>query len=1117
MAKVFRFHDGNDLYDWQASNPLNDKAIAAIEDPNGEHSSREITSIPSPFARIDLVRTAFNVVAKLQPEGDTIHHKMVSDALDIGQIFFNYEKFKNKIEIISWNPKTDLEALLNNGNPSHKLLGESLRLYFEQDAAAYNFDYNSKLYLINYKDGQNPINIIGGTSPASLFFTSANTYNLDFGDGSDIFLDGEYFPLHKRDPEYIKYLYSLQDSLPNFSIKFKEVDEYLSMIFPLLTAELRTSIKNETVSFYKSLSDLNIDGGGEVVEILNTPLKKGKDKRDKIKESNFVIEPVNNVDQELLPLVLPNDNFSGHLMYVTDFWKNTDKTPHYDATPISERILPFDGNKFPYLTISDLLEPVIIRTEYPIDDFYFDKGYYNGEKSFLLPLKPLFFRYFSTEFLSSVINGERVFELKSLPAGSVEAILRVPVKKGNHITFKRIYYNPVNQSHKPEFSEIDNKGAVIENRINIAITPFYKFPESIQPEYNIAYYDADRIPLFENNTFDFEYYTSKNELISAVNQVQRRFKKEENINMVANVVNENFSYIRLKHGFANGVLIPKFNNKVSNGTSQFSFAIDFGTTNTHLEYKVNDGIPQPFEIVKNEPYHCGRLIKDSDYDEAYLKLSKDDVLPEEIAANKEFELPQRTAISYHGKTDFNRPVFSMGNINIPFKYERYSFALNTEVKTNLKWNTENNSAAILEGFFEQLIKMIRNTVLVNNGAVDKTKIIWSYPASMSVFQLSLLEEKWENTIHKYFGKQVSIQKVCESLTPFYYYTGALGVPSFKPVVSIDIGGGTSDVAIYQNNSPILFSSYRFAGDAIFGDNYKRNININGFVNKYFTKIQSILESNKEARLKNILDGIKARNNSNDIVNAFFSLENNRQLLDKNITINFLDQLKGDTELKIIFLLFYTSQIYHVAQLLKSKDIAIPHTFIFSGTASKLLSVVDSSSNKKNLQKIISLVLNEVFDSNETYTIKLELPVNPKELASKGSLYFEADTDIELREIKEVLISEDVLFEREKGHTYDKVEKLETKALETYTNFLDFFFSMNSKIPFRDTFGIENDAMEFSKTFLYEKAEDNLKMGIQTKIQELKEQSDEEISETLFFYPLVGSLGSLAFELVNRER
>ena len=1116
MAKVFRFHDGNDLYDWQASNPLNDKAIAAIEDPNGEHSSREITSIPSPFARIDLVRTAFNVVAKLQPEGDTIHHKMVSDALDIGQIFFNYEKFKNKIEIISWNPKTDLDVLLNNGNPSHKLLGESLRLYFEQDAAAYNFDYNSKLYLINYKDGQNPINIIGGTSPASLFFTSANTYNLDFGDGSDIFLDGEYFPLHKRDPEYIKYLYSLKDSLPNFSSKFKEVDEYLSMIFPLLTPELRTSIKNETVSFYKSLSDLNIDGGGEVVEILNTPLKKGKDKRDKIKESNFVIAPVNNVDEELLPLVLPNDNFSGQLMYVTDFWKNTDKSPHYDTTPISERVLPFDGNKFPYLTISDLLEPVIIRTEYPIDDFYFDKGNYNGEKSFLLPLKPLFFQYFSTDFLSSVINGERVFELKSLPAGSVEAILRVPVKNGNHITFKRIYYNPVNQSHKPEFNEMDNKGAVIENRINIAITPFYEFPESIQPEYNIAYYDADRIPLLEGNIFDFEYYTSENELISGVKRAQRRFKKEENINMKANVVNENFSYIRLKHSFANGIIIPKFNNNVGNGSAQFSFAIDFGTTNTHIEYTVDEDIPKPFQILKNEVHHCGRLINDTKLDEAYLRLSKDDVLPEEIAAGSEFEMPQRTAISYHSKIDFNRPIFSMGNINIPFKYERYAFALNTHVKTNIKWNTEDNSSAILEGFFEQVIKMIRNTVLVNNGDIERTKILWSYPASMSGFQLSLLEEKWSNTIVKYFGKNISIHKVCESLTPFYYYTNVLGVPSFKPVVSIDIGGGTSDIAIYQNEKPILFSSYKFAGDAIFGDNYRRNININGFVKKYFEKIKDILSSNKENNLTTILGGIKSRNNSNDIINAFFSLENNKQLNDKNISISFLNQLKGDTELKIIFLLFYTAQVYHVAQLLKTKNIAIPQTFIFSGTASKLLSVVDSSSNKKNLQKIINLVLNHVFESKESYSINLELPDNPKELASKGSLYFKSDTEVDLNEIKEILISDNILFDKEKGYTYDELNELEEKSLASYQDFLKFFFGMNSKIPFRDTFGIEKDVLEYSKSYLIDKAEDALKMGIQNKIEELKQQTDEEIGETFFFYPLVGSLGSLTYELVTRE-
>src|SRR5690554_2222081 len=108
-VKVFRFHEGADLYGWDNSNPLNDKAIAAIKDPNGEHASREITSIPSPFARIALVNTAFKEVANRHMEGNTINHKMVSDALDIGQILFDMDKYQDKIELLSWDRKVNLK------------------------------------------------------------------------------------------------------------------------------------------------------------------------------------------------------------------------------------------------------------------------------------------------------------------------------------------------------------------------------------------------------------------------------------------------------------------------------------------------------------------------------------------------------------------------------------------------------------------------------------------------------------------------------------------------------------------------------------------------------------------------------------------------------------------------------------------------------------------------------------------------------------------------------------------------------------------------------------------------------------------------------------------------
>ena len=88
MAKVFRLHNaGSDaIGGWGNSNQYNSTIINSITDPAGATATREITSIPSPFARMDLVKEAFAFVNRIGLDGDTIHHKMVSHALDIAQI-----------------------------------------------------------------------------------------------------------------------------------------------------------------------------------------------------------------------------------------------------------------------------------------------------------------------------------------------------------------------------------------------------------------------------------------------------------------------------------------------------------------------------------------------------------------------------------------------------------------------------------------------------------------------------------------------------------------------------------------------------------------------------------------------------------------------------------------------------------------------------------------------------------------------------------------------------------------------------------------------------------------------------------------------------------------------
>jgi len=1122
MAYVFRFHSGKNLKGWENSNPLNAVAINAIEDPNGAHSSREITSIPSPYARIDLVKTAFKEVANLKMVGNTTFHKMVSDALDIGQIFFNADKYKDKIEIISWDRKGDLGRLINSANPQHRLLGESLRLYLEQDAKTYNFDELSKLYLINYKYGPDQLNIIGGTSPSTLFFTSANKFQLEgFREASDKLLDDEYKPLHERDAEYIKYLFALRNSIPGFSSKMTELDNYLSETFINLSQDLKLEI-NQINGYYSNLPNLNIDGGGEMVEVLGVNLKKAKGKEDTIKNSDFVIKSERNSSEDYPPLVLPNDIFNTPLKYVSAPWEAKEKAPHLDSRELSERTLPVDGNKYPYLTISDFLEPVIIRTEFPVDKNYFLNGGFKSideeEKGFLLPIKPAYFKYFNIDSLTQTINGEKRFELKALAGGYVETILRIPVQKDHHITFRRTYSNPVNQAHKPEFDEKANKGTIIENRINLGITPFYKFPETIHQEYNVALYDADFV--FDNNHFKLTYFDSENDSIpdNQIHSVQRRFKEEETYNMFGDVVKSNFDYIQLKHDFAKGIMVPQFFERVG-GTSEFAFSIDFGTTNTHIEYAIEKGYPQPLEIEKSEKYHIGSLIAFKDFSEGYLKALRDDLIPEEIHADGNYQFPQRTAINYHKKTNFNQPVFSLGNISIPFKYEKESFDLSSKIRTNLKWNSNTSeNQMILVSFFEELIKIIRNKVLLNGGDLETTQITWSYPASMLKYQLSLMENDWQDIIHTYLGEKVNIRKVCESLTPYYYYYKFEGIPAMeKPLVSIDIGGGTSDVAVYREEAPILFSSYRFAGDAIFGDNFNRNITINGFVDKYYSKVIQKLEENDQRPLIEAVNKIKSGDSSHDLISAFFSLKDNKSLNDRNIDVDFLRLLRTDADFKVIFLLFYVAQLYHIAQLLKSKKVSVPGVISFSGTASKLLTIIDSSPNHDNLRKLASESFKYVFDLNDSPEIDIKLPSNPKEISSKGGLSISENHQLNLDEIKETLITNAQLQSQNGSKiSYERIKEFEDQAINSFDGFLEFFFGLNKTYSFRDNFGVEKSSLDFTEKFLDKKKVNALKTGIKNKLNEISNESDEEINETLFFYPLVGTLGELAYELEKKK-
>jgi hypothetical protein len=588
-----------------------------------------------------------------------------------------------------------------------------------------------------------------------------------------------------------------------------------------------------------------------------------------------------------------------------------------------------------------------------------------------------------------------------------------------------------------------------------------------------------------------------------------------------------FDYIEVKNDNTLGIIIPKF-EKITEGTEKFSFAIDFGTTNTHIEYKIGNGTPKPFEITKEDLQFATLFSPEirneiSTYTNANLmyELIPHEFLPEIISKDSEFRFPLRTALSENINLNLSEPTYSLADFNIPFTYEKYAKKQNAKVSTNLKWSNftmNDDDRKRVEKFFEKLIFLIRTKVLLNQGSLNSTKLIWFYPSSMMPDRINKLENIWNNLFKKYITDQRSTEKLSESIAPFYYFNKTRGVDaSDLPVAAIDIGGGTTDIVIYHQNIPKILTSFRFAANSIFGDAYNGSPEINGFVKKYQNVIEKILTDNNLPDLLAVLNEIKEEQNSADIIAFFFSLENNKTIQERGIPISFNNKLANDDDLKIVFLIFYSSIIYHLARIMKQTKMKPPRYITFSGTGSKIISITDRGKDLNSLQKLTKLIFNKIYDGESVGNLELKQYPEPKEITCKGGLL--AETAIDIDEIKNILIGDKQNFiitpntNLNYGDVNDDILK---SVIDEVNSFLDLIFTLNTEFNFTKNFGVNSTNIDSCKEILKEDLMQYLKSGFAIKKKELQGNTNVSIEEPLFFYPLVGTLNKLAFKIVSQN-
>lgn len=1127
MSHVYRLHKGGaqTLDGWDTSKQYGPNEINNIVDPSGATANLPITSVPTPFASLELARSAFETcglvdkTGKNNINGDTIYHKLVSFCLDTLEIFFCFKKYSSLFEIIPWNAQVEITNLLQSFDSAHQRLGQTLDLYINQDSESFNFSQSTIFYLLNYKNGPAPLNIVGGTSPTSIAVASTNdlSYTNIPLSGNHRAYDSDplsFRSLIERDHEFIKYVWTL--SLQNgFSNTYPEVYKYIHECFKAITDQnLKADLKSISASNIKNYEPIIVGAaniilpGGVIISTYETP--------DPSRISDFTI--LSDYTNKL-PLVLPNE--SGYnepnMRYVSGPWNPLNKAPYYDSRSIDNRTLPGDNTQYPYLTADDIFQPYIIKTVFPIDNNAYFLGNYKGTNgySFLLPLKKEIFKYLSLETICGTTKGahaHNLFELRDIAGGGVEAIIQIPVQKGKYITMRRRY---MRTDDEPKTAE--NRGVIVECTFDLYLYPSYHIVNNnVETPQRIYLTDGDWSNLTKHFDYSVEAFKAQQDfggnLISTV--IQRADKNASNMTSKIFVANDEFDVIQVSNGFAEGILIPKYAT-VGNGSDSYEFAIDFGTTNTHVEYRVNGGnIAKPLEMGVTDSavlaMHPNNDTYENLFDDKHLELFMDapyqEFMPVTFGTNDITYFPLRTNIcmSEANAASNLKKKITLGDFSIGFHYERKVNFTHNRTITNLKWLGDGTQHYV-RSFFEELLMIIRSKVLINGGSLKNTKITWFYPVSMEPFRLSQLKEEWETLCHNLINDQCCIQSVTESLAPFYYYKNLEGVSAaYRPVVLMDIGGGTTDFAVYEHNKAALISSVRFAGNSIYGDFPGFGLNMNGFYNKYKDEYVSKLSNTGLApAFKNVVNnGVSA-----DFVSFLYSLEKNAILKKRNIYISFSEDLKNDYSMKTTLLLFYVGEIFYLANVLKEKGIGTPAYLTISGTGSKVLDLIGGQAELEGLTKII---FNDVI--GDQGKVELKRVKNPKEITCKGGLNMKPEDIVEDIDELKYCFAASKKIESLGGHAHLKdVDAAAIKEVITFYNkFIEYFFELNSKFSFEKKFGI-NTQRNFDdyKEILLEHAQEDLASVLDVRRAE-RNDPDAELEDSTFFFPLAGGLNRLAY-------
>ena len=549
------------------------------------------------------------------------------------------------------------------------------------------------------------------------------------------------------------------------------------------------------------------------------------------------------------------------------------------------------------------------------------------------------------------------------------------------------------------------------------------------------------------------------------------------------------SYIEHNKRVDVGLILFPEPQQAQETNNQWSIGIDFGTTNSCVYFKENKENPKELKFKNriNLPYDPG---------------TEEEEVEEVMQAHKEF-VPSRL-VNVPFMTILRERAYQETSVeNLPFRsnfiyyVDQVLYAIEDlpddkrPLKFNLKWGDDEQSRTKIQYFVSQTVLQAAVEAAASGIKKENLTFNFSYPEAYSADRLRAFKRITKRSVNvglgdENFKTQEKTSFLTESISSALYFAEGQKTSFTENIITIDIGGGTSDISIWQNLNLIWRNSFRLAGQHVLIDHLSNNLSlikeISGNDDLLLTSYDNLqkIKSNKSK----LANGVELLVNSPQFANAFSKKFDHISGKEKG------KELKDLSVLTLSGILYYISQVLnHLIEIDQFKTgLTKSLRICLGGKASTLYKIVfEDSEDQECLSKIIEKVTGGIFTSTA-----VEFTNTPKHEVSYGLLVDRhGATDLNIKERSfETVLGEDVVAGKNKIGIVSKLNpdnEWRIKDISQLKNFLKHLQAY-AKIPVKLTKKFEGD--------LEGKINAELKNG-QARAQDLKKnQQSVEGTESM---------------------